>query len=169
MRRLGVILLHCVQNFKKTGQRNLKRWLKQEPQSSYTKNARHKNIIVITGSTGADESAIAYYAAFRLQKESGYQIIPVIQPVDIINYHVPGTKQVFIIDDFIGKNTIDEKDVGLWEKNGALLNIIFSNDDDTKLILTGRTYVWQPEQYTFFDLSAYTCDLLSDQTKRDEI
>ncbi|XP_052076529.1 ankyrin-1-like [Mytilus californianus] len=41
--------------------------------------------------------------------------------------------------------------------------MIFSNNENTKLILTSRTYIWQPECYTCLSLSAYTCDLLSDE------
>ncbi|XP_071124008.1 uncharacterized protein [Mytilus edulis] len=127
----------------------------------YEKVRAHK-VIVIAGPTGAGKSAIAYYAAFRLKEESGYTIIPARQSVDITNYHVQGTKQVFIIDDFIGRYSVDETAVGLWEKDRPLLEIICSNNDDTKLILTSRTYIWQPERYSCLSLDACMCDLLSD-------
>lgn len=122
-------------------------------------------MIVIAGPAGAGKSANAYYAAFRLKEENGYIIIPARQPVDIINYHVPETKQIFIIDDFIGKYSVDEADIGLWEKNWPLLESIFSNTADIKLILTSRTCIWQPERYERLGLGAYTCDLLSCQIR----
>ncbi|XP_063416221.1 ankyrin-1-like [Mytilus trossulus] len=121
-----------------------------------------RNVIVIVGPTGSGKSTIAYYAAFRLQKESGYTIIPARQSVDITNYYVQGTKQVFIIDNFIGQYTVDETDVGIWGENEPVLKMILSKNDDTKLILTSRTYIWQPEQYSCLSLDACMCDLLSD-------
>ncbi|CAG2241965.1 ANK [Mytilus edulis] len=121
-----------------------------------------RNIIVIVGPTGSGKSATAYYAAFKLRKNNGHTIIPVRQPDDITNYHMPGTKQIFIIDDFIGKYAVNETDVYLWEKHVPLLKIIFCKNDDTKLILTSRTYIWQPERYACLSLDAYMCDLLSD-------
>ncbi|CAC5409009.1 unnamed protein product [Mytilus coruscus] len=143
--------------------RKLKKIVKTRATEFIYEKCRTQKVIVIAGTTGAGKSASAYYAAFRLKEESGYTIIPARQSIDITNYHVPGTKQIFIIDDFIGKYTVDETDVGLWEKNGPLLNMIFSNNDDTKLILTSRTYIWQPERYKCLGFSAYTCDLLSNQ------
>ncbi|XP_071124006.1 CARD- and ANK-domain containing inflammasome adapter protein-like [Mytilus edulis] len=122
-------------------------------------------VIVIAGPHGAGKSANAYYAAFRLKNENGYTIIPARQPVDIMNYHVPGTKQIFIIDDFIGKYSVDDADIGQWEKHWPLLDSIFSKTDDIKLILTSRTCILQPERCTRLGLGAYTCDFLSCQIR----
>ncbi|CAC5359809.1 unnamed protein product [Mytilus coruscus] len=143
--------------------RKLKRIVKTRATEFIYETVRAQKVIVIAGPTGAGKSAIAYYTAFRLKEENGYTIIPARQAVDITNYHVPGTKQIFIVDDFIGKYTVDETDVGIWEKNGPLLKIIFSNNADTKLILTSRTHIWQPERYKCLGFSAYTCDLLSNK------
>ncbi|CAC5381079.1 unnamed protein product [Mytilus coruscus] len=123
---------------------------------------QENNVIVIIGPTGSGKSANAYHVAFRLKEESGYTVIPARQSIDITNYHIPDTKQVFVIDDFIGKYAVDEIDAGLWEKNWPLLNKILSKNINTKLILTIRTYVWQPERYKYLSLSDFTCDLLSD-------
>lgn len=123
------------------------------------------NVVLIVGTTGSGKSANTYQVAFRLKMEHGYSIIPVRKPIDIINYHIPGTQQVFIIDDFIGKYGVDETDVVLWEQNGPLLKRLFSNTNQTKLILTIRTYIWQPERYTCLNIPFCTCDLLSEELK----
>ncbi|XP_071124005.1 uncharacterized protein [Mytilus edulis] len=123
------------------------------------------NVVLIVGATGSGKSANAYDVAFRLKREHGYTIIPVRKPIDIINYHIPGTQQVFIIDDFIGKYVVDETDVVLWEQNGPLLKMLFSNTNQSKLILTIRTYIWQPERYTCLSIPFCTCDLLSEELK----
>ncbi|CAG2216107.1 unnamed protein product [Mytilus edulis] len=124
---------------------------------------QENNLILIVGPTGSGKSANAYHVAFRLKEESGYTVIPARQSTDITHCHIPDTKQVFIIDDFIGKFAVDEMNAGLWEQNWSLLNMILSDNINTKLILTIRTYVWQSERYKYLSMSACTCDLLSDK------
>lgn len=145
--------------------RKLQSFVKTRATQIIYEKVRTRNVVTITGPTGSGKSAYAYYAAFRLKNELGYTIIPARQAVDITSYYVQGTKQVFIIDDFIGKYAVDETDVGLWEKDGPLLKLIFNNNDVTKLILTCKTYLWQPGWYERFCLSGYTCDLLSKELK----
>ncbi|CAG2241959.1 DAPK [Mytilus edulis] len=121
-----------------------------------------ENILVIAGPTGVGKSANAYHVAFGLNRKGGYTIVPASQPSDIIKYHLPGSKQVFIIDNFIGEYGVDETNVLLWEKHGPILKKIFQKSNETKLILTSRTYIWQPEQQKCMSiLSPYTCDFLA--------
>lgn len=124
---------------------------------------QENNLILIVGPTGSGKSANAYHVAFRLKEESGYTVIPTRQSTDITHYHIPDKKQVFVVDDFIGKFAVDEMNAGLWEQNWSLLNMILSDNINTKLILTIRTYVWQSERYKYLSMSAFTCDLLSDK------
>ncbi|CAG2216104.1 ANK [Mytilus edulis] len=100
----------------------------------------NKNVIVITGPTGSGKSAIAYYVAFRLQKESSFTIIPTRHSEDITNYYVQGTKQVFIIDDFIGKYAVDETnidnaDINIQDKSGCTPLHLASNSAVAKVLL----------------------------------
>ncbi|CAC5410237.1 unnamed protein product [Mytilus coruscus] len=122
----------------------------------------NENVILIAGPSGVGKSTLAYYVAFKLKDEAGYTILPASKPEDIINYNIRSTKQFFIIDDFIGKFAVDETDAGSWETSGPLLKILFSKTDHTKLILTSRTYIWQPERYSYLNMPYYTCDLISD-------
>lgn len=127
---------------------------------NYTKT---KNVILIAGPSGIGKSSFAYYVAFKLKAEAGFTILPVRKPVDIIDYHVQGKKQVFVMDDVIGKYTVDEKDVEAWVTNGSKLKIIFSEKVQTKVILTSRKYIWQPEWYEHLNVPfCSTCDLLSE-------
>lgn len=91
-------------------------------------------------------------------------IIPARQPGDIIKYHIPESKQVFIIDNFIGEYGVDETYVLSWENHGPKLKKIFQKSNETKVILTSRTYIWQPEQRNCISiLLPYTCDFLSEE------
>ncbi|VDI42723.1 Hypothetical predicted protein, partial [Mytilus galloprovincialis] len=121
-----------------------------------------ENIIVIAGPTGVGKSANAYHVAFGLNRKGGYTIVPAREPGDIIKYHIPESKQVFIIDNFIGEYGVAETNVLLWEKYVPMLKKIFQKSNETKLILTSRTYIWQPEQQKCMSiLSPYTCDFLA--------
>ncbi|XP_052078122.1 uncharacterized protein LOC127716078 [Mytilus californianus] len=129
-------------------------------------NTKTQNVILIVGPTGIGKSNNAYYAAFRLKEEVGYTILPVRKLGDITTYHIPGTKQIFIIDDFIGKYAVDKTDAELWVQNGPLLKMLFSKKDhQTKIILTSRTYIWQPEWYKCLNIPYCTSDLLSEDLK----
>ncbi|XP_063416222.1 rabankyrin-5-like [Mytilus trossulus] len=118
-----------------------------------------KNVIAIIGPLGTGKSAYAYHIAFRLQNEYGYTIVPAIQLSDITQCYKPGTNQIFIIDDFIGKYAFDEAEGVSLEKQGPLLQKILHNNDQTKVILTCRKSIWHPEKYKRFAFSAFVCDL----------
>ncbi|CAG2252571.1 unnamed protein product [Mytilus edulis] len=118
-----------------------------------------QNVIAIIGPTGTGKSATAYQIAFKLKNEYNYTIVPARQPSDILQYYVPGTNQVFVIDDFIGKYAFDEAEGISWEKIGPLLQKMLSNNDQTKVILTCRKSIWLPEKYERFGFSALVCDL----------
>lgn len=122
-------------------------------------------MILIKGPTGVGKSINAYYVAVELQKKENYTVIPARQSVDIINYHVPGTKQIFIIDDVIGKYAVNETNKILWGENESLMKMMLINNSQTKLILTTRTYVWSVEGHSDLTIPFQTCDFLSDDLK----
>ncbi|CAC5394960.1 unnamed protein product [Mytilus coruscus] len=133
-------------------------------QSVY-KSIQTKKLVAIIGPTGTGKSMCAYHIAFRLKNEYGYTIVPVRQPSDITQYYLPGTNQVFIIDDFIGKYALDEAEAVSWEKEGPFIHKILSNDDQTKVILTCRKSIWHPEICERFRLSDFVCDLHTDELR----
>ncbi|CAG2253821.1 unnamed protein product [Mytilus edulis] len=114
---------------------------------------------------GLVKSACAYHIAFRLKNEFGYTIVPAQQPSDITHYYIPGTHQVFIIDDFIGKYEFDEAEAVSWEKEGPLIHKILSNNDQTKVVLTCRKSIWHPDIFDRFGLQAFVCDLDTDKLR----
>ncbi|CAC5356691.1 miaA [Mytilus coruscus] len=121
-------------------------------------------LVAIIGSTGTGKSACAKNIALRLKNEYGYTIVSARQPSDITQYVLPGTNQVFIIDDFIGKNAFDEAEAVSWEE-GPFIYKILSTNDQTKVILTCRKSIWNPEICERFRLSASVCDLHTDELR----
>ncbi|CAG2218604.1 unnamed protein product [Mytilus edulis] len=119
---------------------------------------QEQNVIAIIGPTGTGKSTCAYHVAFRLKNEYNYTIVPAGQPSDIVQYCKPGTNQVFVIDDFIGKYAFDEAEGISWEKIGPLLQKMLSNNDQTKVILTCRKSIWLPAKYERFGFSALVFD-----------
>ncbi|XP_052076510.1 uncharacterized protein LOC127714492 isoform X2 [Mytilus californianus] len=136
----------------------------QAAQSVYQRIQTEK-LVAIIGPTGTGKSACAYHIAFRLKNEYGYTIVPARQPLDITQYYLPGTNQVFIIDDFIGKYAFDEAEAVSWEKEGPYIHKVLSNNDQTKVILTCRKSIWHPEICERFRLSAFVCDLHTDELR----
>ncbi|CAG2244528.1 unnamed protein product [Mytilus edulis] len=115
-------------------------------------------LVAIIGSTGTGKSVYAKHIALKLKNEYGYTIVYPRQQSDIKQYFLPGTKQVFLIDDFIGKNAFDEAEAVSWEE-GPFIYKILSTNDQTKVILTCRKAIWNPEICERLRLSASTFDL----------
>ncbi|XP_061190192.1 uncharacterized protein LOC133198055 [Saccostrea echinata] len=63
---------------------------------------RKESYITFVGVPGSGKSATAYHIALKLQEEEDYEIVPVTELRDIIQYCDPHNAQVFIIDDVIG-------------------------------------------------------------------
>ena len=85
-----------------------------------------KNCIVVTGSSGTGKSSIIHHVALNLYKHEGYEIIPLItSPSEIINRRDLNKKQVFVIDDICGKETINIPTVHLWKDGLEKVERIF--------------------------------------------
>ncbi|VDH97104.1 CDK inhibitor PHO81 [Mytilus galloprovincialis] len=118
-----------------------------------------KQVVAIIGPTGTGKSVYAYKVAFRLSEEHGYKIIPAKQPADITRYFEKGAKQVFVIDDIVGKYDFDEAELVSWE---TLLHNVLNNNEQIKVILTGRKSFWHPENCERLRF-AFVCDLHSNE------
>ncbi|XP_071124004.1 uncharacterized protein [Mytilus edulis] len=156
-----VIITFPLQNQEKT----LLNWSNELAKFVVTKASQYiyqaiktDQLVAIIGSTGTGKSACAKHIAFRLKNEYGYTIVSPRQPSDIKQYFLPGTKQVFIIDDFIGKNAFDEAEAVSWDE-GPFIYKILSTNDQSKVILTCRKTIWNPEICERLRLSASTFDL----------
>lgn len=65
--------------------------------------------ITFVGTPGSGKTATARHIALKLQKEDGYEILPIIDIKDIVTYCDPHNPQVFVIDDFLGVFGLQKK------------------------------------------------------------
>lgn len=71
--------------------------------------------LVVTGCPGSGKSAIIHHIALRLQREQGYEIVPLVaEPTDLQQYYNGDDKQVFILDNTFGTITVNRHVVDKW-------------------------------------------------------
>ncbi|CAG2251705.1 unnamed protein product [Mytilus edulis] len=136
------------------------------------------NCIVVTGSSGCGKSSNIHQAALHLHKSLEYEIIPVLTgPTDIMNYYNENKKQVFIVDDICGKETINMQTLQTWRDYSEKMEKIFkvaekdvaSKNDKTvskvsspKLLLSCRLHIYKEAQFQRITLfTKKECNLLS--------
>ncbi|CAG2256316.1 unnamed protein product [Mytilus edulis] len=114
-------------------------WLQDDESFYETKGSQHVYdkvkdccCIVVTASSGLGKTAIIRHIAFKFKLE-GFEIVPVESPEDIIIYKT-NKKQVFLIDDVLGKYNLSPTLLEKWERiNGELLNSLETELGSTKL------------------------------------
>ncbi|VDI65005.1 Hypothetical predicted protein [Mytilus galloprovincialis] len=136
------------------------------------------NCIVVTGSSGCGKSSNIHQAALHLRDSLEYEIIPVLTgPTDIMNYYNQNKKQVFIVDDICGKETINKQTLQTWrdysEKNEKIFvvaekDVASKNDkmvskvSSTKLLVSCRLHIYKEAQFQCITLfTKKECNLLS--------
>ncbi|XP_063412664.1 uncharacterized protein LOC134695365 [Mytilus trossulus] len=133
------------------------------------------NCIVVTGSSGCGKSANIHHAALILRDEFQYEIIPVLAgPTDIINYYNENKRQVFVVDDICGKETINRQTLLMWRDYSGKMEKIFktvenekesidnSNMSDPKLLISCRLHIYKESQFQHIKLlTRKECNLLS--------
>lgn len=77
---------------------------------------RRTSHITVIGSSGNGKTALARHTALKLKKENQFEIIPVETPEQILEYRT-NKNQVFVIDDVVGKYSVD---LNLLKKMGTL-------------------------------------------------
>ncbi|CAG2248829.1 unnamed protein product [Mytilus edulis] len=109
------------------------------------------NIAVVTGCSGAGKSFLIHHVALELHRKNKYDIIPlsfVTAPSDIMKYNSKNRKQVFVIDDVCGRETINVQLVNTWKQLTEKLNDIFkSNCTDSNLLISCRLQECNDSQF----------------------
>ncbi|CAC5425080.1 unnamed protein product [Mytilus coruscus] len=121
--------------------------------------------VILSGPPGSGKSAIAYYAAFMLEKKHAFKIFPVSTLVEIRRYVLPDTKQVFLIDDVVGKYTVDEPCIQQWKNEKTFITQTITASSNTKVILTCRSYIYNSGFCCKLHVLPMHCDLLTRNLK----
>ncbi|XP_052085777.1 uncharacterized protein LOC127723254 isoform X1 [Mytilus californianus] len=96
--------------------------------------------ILVTASSGFGKTAIIRHIAFKFKLE-GFEIVPIESPEDIIIYKT-NKKQVFLIDDVLGKCHLSPTLLEKWESlNGKLLNCLETDLGSNKILCTLRLQI----------------------------
>lgn len=91
---------------------------------------------MVIGHSGSGKSAVARNAALKYHSK-GYDVVPVEFVDKILEYRCKLTKQFFVIDDVVGKYSIDGSCLYQWERLDSKLQALFI-DHNAKLICTLR-------------------------------
>lgn len=136
-----------------------------------------ENCVVVTGESGSGKSAIIHFVALQLKEKHFFEIIPFVTgPQAIIHYFNPRRKQVFVIDDICGKDSINIGTLQLWKDYNDQLEQILKADDDksggstftqnafnrTILLISCRKHIYQNSHFQAVKfLTKFECSLLS--------
>lgn len=118
--------------------KNIKLFVPNKTHSNAVKILNANNFILITGAPGIGKSTLANMLTYQLLAKD-FELIYVREITEAENLILPGRKQVFYFDDFLGAITLDLK--SSRNADSAIVNFIdrIKNDSKKKLILTCRT------------------------------
>ncbi|XP_071149836.1 uncharacterized protein [Mytilus edulis] len=98
------------------------------------------NCLVVTSNSGLGKTATIRHIALKL-KYKGFEIVPVESPEDIIKYKT-NKKQLFLIDDVLGKYDLSPTRLDEWEnKNEKLISCLDTGLGSKKIMCTLRLQI----------------------------
>ncbi|CAC5355704.1 unnamed protein product [Mytilus coruscus] len=124
---------------------------------------RDAKITVISGPPGCGKTSFLYHAVMKLGEADNYNICFVSNPIKLIESINIKEKQIFVIDDIVGKNSLNEDSLQTWRTNADSIYEIVSQSLKTKLILTCRSYIYRNEKFSSLKLPHMHCDMLTNE------
>lgn len=107
--------------------RNIKSWIQDDTKYVITSvamsalNLLQKHpCLTVSGNAGSGKTACIRHIALDLMAQ-GYELVPVIEPKTIIDYHDESKKQAFIFDDACGVHTVDKRKRSDWLDYGQII------------------------------------------------
>ncbi|CAC5416901.1 unnamed protein product [Mytilus coruscus] len=130
--------------------------------AKYVLERLHENsCVTITAASGVGKTSILRYVALGM-KDGGYDLLLVTSPHDIVKYHNPNKKTLFVIDDFCGIFTINQSYLDNCEIVLDRIKILVQNKL-TKIIVACRLQVYKDEKFASLSIfRTCVCNLQSD-------
>ncbi|CAC5357679.1 unnamed protein product [Mytilus coruscus] len=122
-------------------------WLKDDASFYETKGSelvydkvKDCSCTLVTSNSGLGKTATIRHIALKFKRE-GFEIVPVESPKDIIKYRTK-QKQVFLIDDVLGKYDLSPTLLDKWERmNEKLISCLETKFGSNKLLCTLRSQI----------------------------
>ncbi|VDI31136.1 Hypothetical predicted protein [Mytilus galloprovincialis] len=128
-------------------------WQKDDETFYETKGAEHvydqlkdRSCIVVTSNVGYGKTATIRHIALNFQSE-GYEIVPIETPDDIIKSKTK-QKQLFLIDDVLGKYDLCPNLLDRWERrNERLISCLETELSSMKILCTLRLQIARQKRF----------------------
>ncbi|CAC5386689.1 unnamed protein product [Mytilus coruscus] len=121
----------------------LETWTKNDKTFIETNGAKrvlacieHNGCVVVTGSSGCGKSALMRHVAIQMRNK-GCEILPVSNPKEIIKWHNPSRKTMFVVDDFCGTYTLNPIKYENWKNTMETIKSLVEKKP-VKLIMSCR-------------------------------
>lgn len=146
----------------------LSEWRINDSDFVETRAAKHvlerlheKSCVTITAASGVGKTSILRHVALEMENR-GYDILLVTSPHDIVKFHNPNKKTLFVIDDFCGTYTINRSYLDNWEMVLDRIKELVQNKF-TKIIVACRLQVYQDEKFASLSIfRTCVCNLQSE-------
>lgn len=127
-----------------------------------SETVKESKVTIISGPPGCGKSSMSNQAALRLQETENYSIVVISSPSELIESVNSRAKQVFIINDIVGKYSLHENSLQMWVEEAYIMKDILGRFPDTKFIVTCRSYIYRNEKFSLLRLPHIHCDMLAD-------
>ncbi|VDI62799.1 uncharacterized protein MGAL_10B022855 [Mytilus galloprovincialis] len=122
---------------------------------------QENSCVTITATSGVGKTATLRHVALQMSKKD-YDVLPVSDPGEIVNFYNPNKKTLFVIDDLCGNYHIDQADIAHWQSIIELIKQILL-DTETKMIASCRLQVYHDDKFkTLSVFKSCVCNLLSE-------
>ncbi|XP_076106884.1 uncharacterized protein LOC143075380 [Mytilus galloprovincialis] len=155
-------------------QKNAENFVETRAAKCVLKCIKENSCVTVTASSGVGKTSSLQNVALKMKEEEGYDILPITNPNDVIQFYNPNQKTLFVIDDFCGTFSINQSDLDNWEPVMEQIKILIENKL-TKIIVACRLQVFRDEKFeslSIFKTSVHnllTEDLCLSKTEKTSI
>ncbi|XP_076090784.1 uncharacterized protein LOC143062823 [Mytilus galloprovincialis] len=124
---------------------------------------RENACVVLTGESGNGKTMTSRHLVLQLNRDEGFEIVVIKRPAELVKFRRRFKKQVFIIDNFCGRFSADQKCIAEWAIHMDHFEEIFKSSEDLRFIMTCRKQVYNSKQFSkiFRNTKMFECKLLS--------